>query len=392
MDHSSRYEQRGVSSAKTDVHKVVDKLDQGIFPGAFCKITQDFLTNDLARCNVIHADGSGTKSLLAYLHYRETGDVSAFRGIAIDSIVMNLDDLLCVGATQNILISSTINRNPRSIPGDILAALIEGTESFIAQLQGLGIGIYSGGGETADVPDLTNTVTVDSCAAVSLSRSSVIDNANIRPGQVIVGLASSGQASYESHENSGIGSNGLTSARHDMLSSYYKNKYPETFDSSIPVELAYSGPYKLEDPLPGSSLTVGQALLSPTRTYAPVVHRVLQNFPDKVHGMVHCSGGGQAKCLRFGSNIHYTKDKLLPVPPIFQAIQNASNTSTKEMFQVFNMGHRMEFYVDPEFAQLIIDTASSFNIPAQIIGYTEASEAGNSLTIQTDDQEYHYSL
>lgn len=392
---SDRYAQRGVSSSKSEVHAVVDHLDRGVFPGAFCKIGADVLTGDPAKCNIIHSDGSGTKSTLAYLHYRETGDPSAFRKTAQDSLVMNIDDLLCIGAVSGILISSTVNRNARAIPGEALGQLISGTEDFLATLRDYGVGVHSGGGETADVGDLTGTVTVDSCAVVVMDRAGVIDNANIRPGLAIVGLASSGQASYESFENSGIGSNGLTSARHDLLSAYYLEKYPETVDLTTDRQYLYCGPYKMDDPLPESSMTVGDALLSPTRTYAPVIKKLLAENRSSIHGMVHCSGGGQTKCLRFGTGVHHIKDNFLPIPPIFKAIQKASGTSDEEMFRVYNMGHRMEIYCDPEAAEAIIAQSASFGIPAQVIGRTQASEredGQNHVTMQHGGNTLTYQL
>ena len=396
MSHSTdRYAQRGVSSSKSEVHAVVDKLDRGAFPGAFCKIGADLLTGDSEKCNIIHSDGSGTKSTLAYLHYRETGDPTGFRKTAQDSLVMNIDDLLCVGAVDGILISSTVNRNARAIPGEALAELISGTEDFLATMRDYGVGVHSGGGETADVGDLTGTVTVDSCAVVVMDRAKVVDNANIKPGLAIVGLASSGQASYETFENSGIGSNGLTSARHDLLSKYYYEKYPETADARTDPEFLYCGPYKMDDPLPDSNLTVGEALLSPTRTYAPIIQKLLSDHRDVLHGMVHCSGGGQTKCIRFGTGVHHIKDNFLPVPPIFKAIQKASGTTDEEMFRVYNMGHRMEIYCDPEAAEAIIALSESFGIPAQIIGRTEASEkegGANHMTIQHEGKTLTYEI
>ena len=396
MSHSQdRYAQRGVSSSKSEVHAVVDHLDRGVFPGAFCKIGPDILTGDDTKCNIIHSDGSGTKSTLAYLHYRETGDPSAFRKTAQDSLVMNIDDLLCVGAIDGILISSTVNRNARAIPGEALGQLISGTEDFLATLREYGVGVHSGGGETADVGDLTGTVTVDSCAVVVMDRADVIDNANIKPGLAIVGLASSGQAKYETFANSGIGSNGLTSARHDLLSPYYLEKYPETVDLTTDQQYLYCGPYKMDDLLPDSDMTVGEALLSPTRTYAPVIKKLLTENRESIHGMVHCSGGGQTKCIRFGTGVHHIKDNFLPIPPIFKAIQTASGTSDEEMFRVYNMGHRMEIYCDPDAAGGIIAHSESFGIPAQIIGRTEASEnvdSSNHVTIQHDGKTLTYQL
>lgn len=396
MSHSSdRYAQRGVSSSKSEVHAVVDKLDRGVFPGAFCKIGSDILTGDPQKCNIIHSDGSGTKSTLAYLHYRETGDPSGFRKTAQDSLVMNIDDLLCVGAIDGILISSTVNRNARAIPGEALAQLISGTEDFLATLREYGVGVHSGGGETADVGDLTGTVTVDSCAVVVMDRAAVVDNAKIKPGLVIVGLASSGQATYETFENSGIGSNGLTSARHDLLSPYYLEKYPETCDAKTDKQYLYCGPYRMSDPLPDSSMTVGDALLSPTRTYAPIIKQLLTEDRENIYGMVHCSGGGQTKCIRFGTGVHIIKDNFLPIPPIFTAIQQASGTSDEEMFRVYNMGHRMEIYCEPEAAAGIIAKSEAFGIPAQIVGRTESTQrtdGANHVTIQHAGQELTYSI
>lgn len=392
---SDRYAQRGVSSSKSEVHAVVDNLDRGVFPGAFCKIGSDILTGNPDKCNIIHSDGSGTKSTLAYLHYKETGDPSAFRKTAQDSLVMNIDDLLCVGAINGILISSTVNRNARAITGEALGQLISGTEDFLETLREYGVGVHSGGGETADVGDLTGTVTVDSCAVVVMDRAAVIDNANVKPGLAIVGLASSGQANYETFENSGIGSNGLTSARHDLLSPYYLEKYPETVDLTTDKQYLYCGPYKMNDPLPESDMTVGDALLSPTRTYAPVIKKLLTENRDSIYGMVHCSGGGQTKCIRFGTGVHHIKDNFLPVPPIFKAIQKASGTSDEEMFRVYNMGHRMDIYCDPEAAEAIIAQSESFGIPAQIVGRTEATQrkdGANHVTIQHEGKTLEYSI
>ncbi len=392
---SDRYAQRGVSSSKSEVHAVVDNLDRGVFPGAFCKIGGDILTGNADKCNIIHSDGSGTKSTLAYLHYKETGDPSGFRKTAQDSLVMNIDDLLCIGAIDGILISSTVNRNARAIPGEALRQLISGTEDFLATLREYGVGVHSGGGETADVGDLTGTVTVDSCAVVVMNRADVIDNANVKPGLAIVGLASSGQANYESFENSGIGSNGLTSARHDLLSPYYLDKYPETVDLTTDKQYLYCGPYKMGDPLPESDMTVGDALLSPTRTYAPVIKKLLTENRESIYGMVHCSGGGQTKCIRFGTGVHHIKDNFLPVPPIFKAIQKASGTTDEEMFRVYNMGHRMEIFCEPEAADAIIAQSESFGIPAQVIGRTEATQredGANHVTIQHEGKTLEYTI
>jgi len=395
MNSSDRYAQRGVSSSKSEVHAVVDKLDRGVFPGAFCKIGSDVLTGNDEKCNIIHSDGSGTKSTLAYLHYKETGDPKGFRKTAQDSLVMNIDDLLCVGAIDGILISSTVNRNARAIPAEALGQLISGTEDFLATLREYGVGVHSGGGETADVGDLTGTVTVDSCAVVVMDRSAVVDNANIKPGLVIVGLASAGQANYETFENSGIGSNGLTSARHDLLCPYYLEKYPETVDLTTDRQYLYCGPYKMSDPLPDSSMTVGDALLSPTRTYAPIIKQLLTENRDEIYGMVHCSGGGQTKCIRFGSGVHHIKDNFLPVPPVFTAIQTASGTSDEEMFRVYNMGHRMDIYCKPEAAAGIIAKSEAFGIPAQIVGRTEATQredGQNHVTIQHNGKTLTYEI
>lgn len=390
---TGRYAARGVSSQKEEVHGAIKNLPQGLFPGAFCKITEDFLSGSKNHCNVVHSDGSGTKSILAYMHYRETGDASVFRGIAQDSVIMNVDDLLCIGAVDRILLSSTLNRNAKRIPAEVLKELIEGTEDVLADLRKFGVKIYSGGGETADVGDLTGTVTVDSCAVARMKRDDVITGQNIKPGLKIVGLASFGQCAYEDKENSGIGSNGLTSARHDMLSTYYRDKYPETFDSAIPKELVYCGPYKLDDPLPKSSLTVGEALLSPTRTYAPVIAKLQKDFPKLIKGLIHCSGGGQTKCQKFGKKVHFVKDNLFPTPPIFDAIRKASKTSWKEMFEVYNMGHRMEVYCTARDVKKVIATAESFGIEAREVGYTEKSTAPedkNHTTITHGKKVYTY--
>jgi len=373
---------RGVSAEKQDVHAVVDHLDRGLFPGSFCKVTADIFGGSLDHCNVIHADGSGTKSILAYLHYKETGDPSVFYGTAPDSIVMNLDDLICVGATDNILISNTINRNARNCPGEVVKALIDGSEAFMQTMRDLGVNLIPGGGETADVGDLTGTVTVDSNAVVRMPRAAVVTN-QITPGLSIIGLSAYGQCQYETQINSGIGSNGLTSARHDLLSQYYAEHYPETYDPNTPPELAYCGPYRLTDRLPGrDAMTVGAALLSPTRSYAPVVKHLLRELGPNIKGLIHCSGGALTKCLKFGQNVHYIKDQLLAVPPVFDAIQTASHTSDEEMHQVFNMGQRMEVYVPHEHAETVIDTANAFQIDAQVIGRTEGSDY-NQLTLTT---------
>jgi len=387
------YARRGASSSKTELHEVVDKLDPGLFPGAFCKITEDVLGGDPSRCCVIHSDGSGTKSALAYVQWRETGDASVFRGIAQDSVVMNLDDLLCVGADEGILVSSTINRNAGRCPSEVIEALIEGTEEFIKRLRGLGVSIYSGGGETADVGDLTGTVVVDTCAAATLKRAGVIDASRIEPGLVIVGLSSSGKAAYETAENSGMGSNGFTSARHDLLSRSYGRKYPETFDPAMDKKLAYRGKFRLDDPLPGSKQTVGEALLSPTRTYAPILSRIFRRDRSAVKGLIHCSGGGQTKCLRFGKGLHYVKDNLFPPPPVFQAILKQSRASLKEMHRVFNMGHRMEIYCRPEDAPWMMVLSRSLGVDARVVGRVEKSilkDGRNHLTILAGKKTLEY--
>ena len=391
---SGRYAARGVSASKSEVHAAVDRLDPGLFPQAFCKIVADNLTGDASKCVVTHSDGSGTKALLAYLWWKETGDASVFRGIAQDSIVMNIDDLLCVGVTKGVILSSTINRNAKAIPGAILAELINGTEDVLAMLRAQGFGITSGGGETADVGDLTPTLTVDSTATAILARAEVVDASRVVPGLVIVGIASHGKATYEQAENSGIGSNGLTSARHELLSKYYAEKYPETYDKATPADLAYCGPHRLTDPLPGSALTVGQALLSPTRTYAPYALRILQALGNqRVKGLVHCSGGGQTKCRRFGTKVHFIKDNLFPTPPIFAEIARVSGTEAKEMHQVYNMGHRLEVFLEPKDAEVALRIAAELGLGAQVIGRTEAStrpDGANHVTVIKDGQVLAY--
>jgi phosphoribosylformylglycinamidine cyclo-ligase len=389
-DSIGRYQARGVSSDKTEVHQVVAELDHGLFANAFCKITEDYLTGHPENCNVIHADGSGTKSIIGYLSYKETGDAAVFKGISQDSIVMNLDDLLCIGVNGRILLSNTVNRNALNCPGEVVANLISGSEAFLAKLRSHGVNIHSGGGETADVGDLTGTVVVDSCAVSVMKKKDVITGALIRPGLAIVGLSSTGQASYEEHENSGIGSNGLTSARHELLSHYYAETYPESFDANVDKSLMYCGPYKLEDKLPGSSLTVGEALLSPTRTYAPVIYQLLAQHPGLIQGLVHCSGGGQTKCLKFGRNIHFIKDRLFPTPAVFKTIQKVSGTAWKEMYKVFNMGHRMEVYCAPAHAKHVIKVARAFNIDAKVVGRTEKNRHGNKLSLNHHRQVFSY--
>ena len=387
---ASRYAARGVSSSKDEVHSAIRALDRGLYPRAFCKITEDYLTADPEACNIIHADGSGTKSILGYLQYRETGDAKVFRGIAQDSIVMNLDDLLCVGATRRIVCSSTINRNAKRAGAEVLSELILGTEAFLARLRQLGVEIHNGGGETADVGDLTPTLVVDSCTSTVMPKKDVIGGEGISSGLAIVGLSSAGRASYEDAENSGIGSNGLTSARHDLLSSHYRDAYPETFDGQIAPALVYTGPFRLSDRLPGSAQSVGEALLSPTRTYAPLIAALLGAKRSRIKAIVHCSGGGQTKCVRFGRDVHFIKDELLPIPAIFATIQRVSKTPWKEMYQVYNMGHRMEIYCAPRDVKFVIDAAKSFGIDARKIGRTEKSDSGNRLTLSHGGRRLSY--
>lgn len=371
----NRYMQRGVSAAKEDVHNAIKHIDKGIFPQAFCKILPDILGNAPAYCNIMHADGAGTKSSLAYLYWKETGDLSVWKGIAQDAIVMNTDDLLCVGAVDNILVSSTIGRNKLLVPGEVISAIINGTEELLAELRAMGIGITLTGGETADVGDLVRTIIVDSTVTCRMRRADVIDNRNIRPGDVIVGLSSTGQATYEHRYNGGMGSNGLTSARHDMFAKYLAEKYPESFDHNVPETLVYSGQYALTDSVPGTSLNAAQLVLSPTRTYAPIIKRMLDAQRRNIHGMVHCTGGAQTKVLHFvGQGCHVVKDNLFALPPLFQAIQKSSGTAWREMYQVFNMGHRMELYVTPQVADELISISRSFKVDAQIVGRVEAGE------------------
>ena len=386
---SDRYMQRGVSASKEDVHRAIANLDKGVFPGAFCKISPDILGGDPAYCNIMHADGAGTKSSLAYLYWKETGDISVWRGIAQDAVVMNTDDLICVGATDQMLLSSTIGRNKNLIPGEVIAEIINGTEEVLQMLRDHGVGIYSTGGETADVGDLVRTIIVDSTVIGRMKRSDVVSNANIQAGDVIVGLASDGQASYENKYNGGMGSNGLTSARHDVLAKYLAKKYPESYDPSVPESLVYSGSKQLTDVVEGTDLDVGQLILSPTRTYAPVIMAILKSMRSQIHGMVHCSGGAQTKILHFVNNVHVVKDHLFPIPPLFDLIQKESGTDFKEMYQVFNMGHRMELYVSPERAEEIIQISESFGIPAQIVGHVEAF-SGKKLTIRSSFGEFIY--
>lgn len=370
---SDRYNQRGVSSAKEEVHQAIRKLDKGLFPKAFCKIVEDHLCGDPEYCTVMHADGAGTKSSLAYLYWKETGDLSVWKGIAQDAIIMNVDDLLCVGATDNILLSSTIGRNKHLIPGEVISAIINGTEEVLEMLRNHGLNIRSTGGETADVGDLVRTIIVDSTVTARMKRSEVIDNSRIQPGDVIVGLASYGQASYETQYNSGMGSNGLTSARHDLLHKEYAGKYPESFDPAVPESLVYTGKYRVTDVLPDFPLDVGKMILSPTRTYAPVMVQVFKELRPHIHGMVHCSGGGQTKVLHFIENLHVIKDNLFEVPPLFRLIQQETQTPWQEMYKVFNMGHRLEVYLEEKHARLVIDIATGFGIEAKVIGCTETS-------------------
>ncbi len=372
---SKRYDQRGVSASKEDVHQAIKNIDKGLFPKAFCKIVPDYLTDDKDFCLVMHADGAGTKSSLAYMYWKETGDLSVWKGIAQDALVMNLDDLLCVGATSNITLSSTIGRNKNLIPGEVISAIINGTEELIEDLREFGIEIYSTGGETADVGDLVRTIIVDSTVTARMRRDQVIDNRNIQAGDVIVGLASFGQATYESSYNGGMGSNGLTSARHDVFDSYLRVKYPESFDPQIPSELVYSGSLKLTDPVPGTPLDAGKLVLSPTRTYAPVIKKVLEEIgSSSVHGMVHCSGGAQTKILHFIDQLHVVKDRLFDVPPLFELIQRESGTNWREMYQVFNCGHRMEIYLDASLAETVLNISKDFAVDARIIGHVERHE------------------
>jgi phosphoribosylformylglycinamidine cyclo-ligase len=410
---NNRYMQRGVSAAKEDVHAAIKNIDKGLFPQAFCKIIPDILGGDPDYCNIMHADGAGTKSSLAYMYWRETGDLSVWKGIAQDAIVMNTDDLLCVGATDNILVSSTIGRNKMLVPGEVISAIINGTDELLAELRSMGIGIWPTGGETADVGDLVRTIIVDSTVTCRMRREDVIDNANIRPGDVIVGLSSTGQATYEHRYNGGMGSNGLTSARHDVFAKYLAEKYPESFDHAVPDDLVYSGKYRLTDDVPYAATesvphaapdsvqfvatesqpfslpNMGQLVLSPTRTYAPVIKRLLDELRPEIHGMVHCTGGAQTKVLHFvADNCRVVKDNMFPVPPLFRAIHECSGTDWREMYQVFNMGHRMEIYVRPEVAEQVIAISRSFNIDAQIVGHIE--EGPRSLTIRSEFGEFNY--
>jgi phosphoribosylformylglycinamidine cyclo-ligase len=389
-DNSQRYALRGVSASKEDVHNAIKNIDKGLFPKAFCKIVPDYLINDDDYCLIMHADGAGTKSSLAYMYWKETGDISVWKGIAQDALIMNIDDLLCVGATDNILLSSTIGRNKNLIPADVISAIINGTEELIAELKTFGVTIHSTGGETADVGDLVRTIIVDSTVTARMKRSKVIDNANIKPGDVIVGLASFGQAKYEKGYNGGMGSNGLTSARHDVFAHSLAEKFPESFDSSVPKELVYSGSVLLTDSVANAPIDAGKLVLSPTRTYAPIIKSILDKYSSKeIHGMVHCSGGAQTKVLHFVDKVHVIKDNLFSVPPLFQLIQEQSKTDWKEMYQVFNCGHRMEVYVPQEIANDIIEISKSYGVEAQIVGRVEASE-NKRLTIKSEYGIFEY--
>lgn len=387
--NSDRYNQRGVSASKEDVHQAISKLDKGLFPKAFCKIVPDYLGHDENFCTVMHADGAGTKSSLAYIYWRETGDLSVWKGIAQDAIIMNIDDLLCVGATENILLSSTIGRNKSLIPGEVIAAVINGTEEVLEMLRSHGLNIISTGGETADLGDLVKTIVVDSTVVSRMKRKDVIDNSKIQAGDVIVGLASYGQTTYETSYNGGMGSNGLTSARHDVFHKEYAVKYPESYDNNIMADLVYGGNRRLTDKVEGSPLDAGKLVLSPTRTYAPVIIEVLKDLRSKIHGMVHCSGGAQTKVLHFVDDVHVIKDNLFPIPPLFKLIQQQSKTDWKEMYKVFNMGHRMELYLEENYAQAVIDIARSFKVDAQIIGRVEKSDA-KKVTVKSEAGEFSY--
>mgnify|MGYP001394033095 FL=1 len=387
---SKRYAQRGVSASKEDVHNAIKNVDKGLFPQAFCKIVPDYLTGDKDYCIVMHADGAGTKSSLAYMYWKETGDLSVWKGIAQDALIMNIDDLLCVGATDNIMLSSTIGRNKNKIPGEVISAIINGSEELLKDLKEFGVTIHSTGGETADVGDLVRTIIVDSTVTARMKRTDVIDNSTIKAGDVIVGLESFGQASYETEYNGGMGSNGLTSARHDVFEKYLATKYPESFDQEVPEDLVYSGSKKLTDLVDGSDLNAGKLVLSPTRTYSPIIKSILSKYTNKeIHGMVHCSGGAQTKILHFVKKLHIIKDNLFGVPPLFKLIQAQSKTDWKEMYQVFNMGHRMELYVPQQIADDIIEISKSFNVDAKIVGRVEASET-KKLTIKSEFGKFFY--
>ena len=394
MSANQRYMMRGVSAAKEDVHNAIKNIDKGLYPQAFCKIIPDLLGGDPDYCNIMHADGAGTKSSLAYLYWKETGDLSVWKGIAQDALIMNIDDLLCVGATDNILVSSTIGRNKMLIPGEVISAIINGTDELLSELRAMGVGVYATGGETADVGDLVRTIIVDSTVTCRIKRADIVDNAHISAGDVIVGLSSCGQASYEKAYNGGMGSNGLTSARHDVFAKYLAEKYPESYDHAVPYDLVYSGALRLTDAVEGAPVDAGHLVLSPTRTYAPVIKKLLSEMRPLVHGMIHCTGGAQTKILHFVDGLRIVKDNMFPVPPLFRTIQQQSGTDWAEMYKVFNMGHRMEIYLSPEHAQQVIDIARSFDIDAQIIGRVEAlpadSDKPRELIIRSEFGEFTY--
>ena len=389
MTADSKYNERGVSSSKEDVHKAISGLDKGLFPRAFCKVVPDMLGGDPLFCNIMHADGAGTKSSLAYIYWKETGDLSVWKGIAQDAIIMNLDDLICVGVVDNILLSSTIGRNKKLIPAEVISAIINGTEEVLAELRKTGIGIYSTGGETADVGDLVRTLIVDSTVVARIKRSDVISNQNIKAGDIIIGLSSSGQTTYEKEYNGGMGSNGLTSARHDVFANYLSKKYPESFDCSIPEDLVYSGKLKLTDKIKELNIDAGKLVLSPTRTYAPVIKKVVDTMRNEIHGMVHCSGGGQTKILHFVDNLHVIKENMFPVPPLFRIIQEQSGSQWSEMYKVFNMGHRFEIYTDARNAEKIIEISAGYNLEAKVVGRCEKFKS-KKLTIKTDNGIFEY--
>ncbi|HKL07193.1 MAG TPA: AIR synthase related protein [Bacteroidales bacterium] len=389
MSKDSRYNLRGVSASKEDVHHAIKDIDKGLYPKAFCKIIPDILGGDENYCNIMHADGAGTKSSLAYMYWKESGDLSVWKGIAQDAVVMNLDDLLCVGVTDNILLSSTIGRNKNLIPGDVIAAIINGTEELLQELRDLGISIYSTGGETADVGDLVRTIIVDSTVTTRMKRNLVIDNKNIQEGDVIIGLSSSGKATYEKEFNGGMGSNGLTSARHDVFDHYLAKKYPESYDAAIPDNVVYSGSYKLTDAIERLGVDAGKLVLSPTRTYAPVIKKIFEDYRSEIHGLIHCSGGAQTKILNFVDHLHIIKDNMFEIPELFKLIQEESGTAWEEMYKVFNMGHRMEIYTKPEIADGIIEISKSFGIDAQIIGRCEKADSKR-LTIKSVFGEFQY--
>lgn len=390
MTNNQRYSQRGVSATKEDVHNAIKNIDKGLYPNAFCKIIPDYLGNDPEYCNIMHADGAGTKSSLAYVYWRETGDLSVWKGIAQDALIMNVDDLLCVGATDNILVSSTIGRNKNLIPGEVISTIINGTNELCKELSDLGVNIYPTGGETADVGDIVRTIIVDSTVTCRMKRSDVIDNGNIKAGDVIVGLSSTGTATYENYYNGGMGSNGLTSARHDVFSKYLAQKYPESYDNSIPTELIYSGGKKLTDEIDNLGIDAGKLVLSPTRTYAPIILNIIKNLKGHINGMIHCSGGAQTKILHFlGDGLKVVKNNLFPTPPLFKLIQSQSNTDWDEMYKVFNMGHRMELYLPEKYANEVIEISRSFNVDAQIVGYVEKSEE-RGLIIESDYGKHFY--